>query len=234
MCERETQRLDQSQEDAVRAEIGRLLESPAFRTSKRCREFLEYIVEHTMNGSNGALKERSLGVALFQLPQDFDTGQHTIVRVTANEVRKRLAQFYQEFGAGSDPTITLPPGSYAVAFRWKPSQEDNRPLVSAPLPGGRRRRLLLAGAFLLLGALTAIAMYGTHGSQLDLDPHGRAADDAFWSRIFGTGQKTNIIMADAARYEIQELLARDMTLRDYLSPEYPTNLLPAISPNCSV
>ncbi|HEV3206705.1 MAG TPA: malectin domain-containing carbohydrate-binding protein, partial [Terriglobales bacterium] len=117
---RETQRFDQSQEDAVRTEIRRLLESPAFRTSKRCREFLEYIVEHTMNGSSGDLKERSLGVALFQLPQDFDTGQHTIVRVTANEVRKKLAQHYlAKNGSSHAVRIDLLPGSYSVEFRWE-------------------------------------------------------------------------------------------------------------------
>jgi len=132
MCERETQRLDQSQEDAVRAEIGRLLESPAFRTSKRCREFLEYIVEHTMNGSSGDLKERSLGVALFQLPQDFDTGQHTIVRVTANEVRKKLAQYYLAENGSSHPVrIDLPPGSYSVEFRWEIPAVDAAPVAIA-------------------------------------------------------------------------------------------------------
>src|ERR1041385_1901669 len=131
MCERETQRLDPSQEDAVRAEIGRLLESPSFRTSKRCREFLEYIVEHTMNGSSGDLKERSLGVALFQLPQDFDTGQHTIVRVTANEVRKKLAQHYlAENGTSHAVRIDLPPGSYSVEFRWEAALVDTAPVAA--------------------------------------------------------------------------------------------------------
>jgi hypothetical protein len=130
MCEREIQKLDQSHEHAVRAEIGRLLESPAFRTSKRCREFLEYIVEHTMNGSSGALKERSLGVALFQLPHDFDTGQHTIVRVTANEVRKKLAQHYlAENGASHAVRIDLPPGSYSVEFRWETPHVDAVPVA---------------------------------------------------------------------------------------------------------
>jgi hypothetical protein len=106
------------------------LESPAFRTSKRCREFLEYIVEHTMNGSSGALKERSLGVALFQLPQDFDTGQHTIVRVTANEVRKKLAQHYlAENGSSHAVRIDLPPGSYSVEFRWETAPIDALPLA---------------------------------------------------------------------------------------------------------
>src|SRR3974390_982392 len=113
-----------AREHVVRAELDRLLASAAFRTSKRCREFLEYIVEHTLGGPSGSLKERSIGVELFQLPQDFDTGQHTIVRVTANEVRKRLAQHYlAENGSHHPVRIELPPGSYSVEFRWEAPAE---------------------------------------------------------------------------------------------------------------
>ena len=57
-------------EHAVREELNRLVESASFRTSKRSREFLDYIVDHTINGPNGTLKERSIGVELFQLPHD--------------------------------------------------------------------------------------------------------------------------------------------------------------------
>jgi hypothetical protein len=128
MCESESRGLTESREQAVRAELNRLLESSAFRTSKRCREFLEYIVQHTINGPAGALKERSIGVELFQLSQDFDTGQHTIVRVTANEVRKKLAQYYQaENGSYHLVRIDLPPGSYSAAFRW------DSPAVDVPV-----------------------------------------------------------------------------------------------------
>src|SRR5436190_17856265 len=119
MRETEGARISESQEQAVRAELARLLDSPAFRTSKRCREFLEYIVVHTIHGPSGALKERSIGVKVFQLPQDFDTGQHTVVRVTANEVRKKLAQHYlAENGAFHPVKIALPPGSYSAEFTW--------------------------------------------------------------------------------------------------------------------
>ena len=132
MCESESTELSKSREQEVRAELNRLLESPAFRTSKRCREFLEYIIEHTIRGPAGALKERSIGVELFQLSQDFDTGQHTIVRVTANEVRKKLAQHYQaENGSFHPVRIDLPPGSYSATFRWgAPAVEA--PTVEAP------------------------------------------------------------------------------------------------------
>jgi hypothetical protein len=84
----QTLEIGQSREQAVRAELNRLLESDAFRTSKSCREFLAYIVEHTLNGPSGTLKERSIGNDVFQLPHDYDTGRRTIVRVTATEVRK--------------------------------------------------------------------------------------------------------------------------------------------------
>jgi hypothetical protein len=120
MCESESSGLAESREQAVRAELHRLLESSTFRTSKRCREFLEYVVNHTISGPNGTLKERSLGVELFQLPLDFDTGQHTIVRVTANEVRKKLAQHYlAENGSYHLVRINLPPGSYSAEFKWE-------------------------------------------------------------------------------------------------------------------
>ena len=127
MCESGGAELNESRRQAVRAELNRLAESPAFRTSKRCREFLEYIVEHTITGPSGSLKERSIGVALFQLPQDFDTGQHTTVRVTANEVRKRLAQHYlAENGSYHPVRIDLPPGSYSAEFRWETPAVETR------------------------------------------------------------------------------------------------------------
>lgn len=160
MCERETRELDQPREEAVRAELTRLLESPAFRTSKRCREFLGYIVEHTMNASSGTLKERSLGVALFQLPHDFDTGQHTIVRVTANEVRKKLAQHYlAENGSSHAVRIDLPPGSYSAEFRWAPPTADRVPpaIAASAAQGGA-------------GTAGEAASAGTQGTESTVEP----------------------------------------------------------------
>src|SRR5215472_16044623 len=158
--------LTESREQAVREELNRLLESAAFRTSKRCREFLEYVVDHTIGGTPGALKERSIGVELFELAQDFDTGQHTIVRVTANEVRKKLAQYYlSENGLHHPVRIDLPPGSYSAEFKWEipvtepavdtPTEKDV-PAVLAdvaapPIWLTRRRVFACAGAGLAFG-----------------------------------------------------------------------------------
>ena len=151
MVEAEGAGLSEARERDVRAELNRLLDSAAFRTSKRCREFLQYIVEHTINGPNGTLKERSIGVELFQLRQDFDTGQHTIVRVTANEVRKRLAQHYlAENGAYHPVRIDLPPGSYCAEFKWRTPP----PIIQAP----QRRRWLTRGFVACAAAVAALVL----------------------------------------------------------------------------
>ena len=142
MSEPET--LGDLRERAVRAELDHLLESAAFRTSKRCREFLTYIVEQTVSGPRLKLKERSIGVDLFQLPHDFDTSQHTIVRVTATEVRKKLAQHYlAENGNHHAVRIDLPPGSYSADFKWatEPPDIQSHTAVRLPLCSQSCRRL---------------------------------------------------------------------------------------------
>jgi len=166
MPETEATPLHELQEPAIRAELAALLGSSAFRTSKRCRDFIAYVVEHTLTGPADSLKERSIGVGLFQLPPDFDAGQHTIVRVTANEVRKKLAQHYVS-GNGSTPLvrIDLPPGSYRAEFKWDappplPEPEVQEPETPDPPipPAAARRRwpLWVAAAFLLAAGTLAL------------------------------------------------------------------------------
>src|ERR1051325_5685252 len=174
----DSQGLDDSREQAIRAELHSVLESAAFRTSKRCREFLEYIVEHTITGPSGALKERSIGVDLFQLPRDFDTGQHTIVRVTANEVRKRLAQYYlAENGSHHAVRIELPPGSYSAEFRWgvqpvetppvkeRPQVEIVEPEPTVPTPPRWRGRGLIAAAAAVRLAACTLGLWLWRGGR---------------------------------------------------------------------
>src|SRR6266545_2814208 len=86
---------------AVLAELERILASPSFRGTKRSQDFLTYVVNHALDGRTECLKERSIGADVFGRRADYDTGDDSIVRVKASEVRKRLAQYYQLAGADS-------------------------------------------------------------------------------------------------------------------------------------
>lgn len=124
---------------AVRTELEAMLVTPIFVQSGRCKRFLNYVVEQTLSGHASQLKERTVGINVFERANDYDTGDDSIVRVTANEVRKRIGQYYQESPEEHLIQIDLPRGSYVPEFRVqpsrqvgiRPSQQFEKPAVSA-------------------------------------------------------------------------------------------------------
>lgn len=120
---------------AVRAELELMLASPIFAQSNRCKNFLNYVVLQTLSGKASDLKERTIGICVFERSNDYDTGEDSIVRVTANEVRKRLGQFYRESLAAHPIQIELPRGAYVPEFRIHPDRRGAKAEeVIAPKP----------------------------------------------------------------------------------------------------
>src|SRR5690242_19956068 len=104
-------------EDAVRAELERILHSHEFRATRRSQEFLRYVVENTLAGHSDALKERTIGIDVFARPASYDPSDDATVRVKAGEVRKRLGLYYSTQGAQTLLRIELPSGTYVPEFR---------------------------------------------------------------------------------------------------------------------
>jgi hypothetical protein len=111
-------RLNESQRKEVLAQLELLLASSLFRQSKRYPAFLRYVVESTLEGSDEDLKERTIGIEVFGRVPNYDTSQDPTVRLTAAEVRKRLAQYYQRPEHAESLHIAMHPGSYVPAFSW--------------------------------------------------------------------------------------------------------------------
>lgn len=101
---------------AVLRQMDRLLNSRHFCNSKRYPALLEFIIRQTLAGNADSLKERVLGIAVFHRAPDYDANADPIVRVTAGEIRRRIAQFYHEAGAGEEIYIDLRSGSYVPEF----------------------------------------------------------------------------------------------------------------------
>ena len=102
----------------VRAHLEQVLASPHFRHSRRCSALLRYAVEQSLDNQGEFIKERTVGQAVFDRDPGYDTNQDAVVRNAAAEVRKRLAQYYQEAGpAANGLRIELPLGTYIPEFR---------------------------------------------------------------------------------------------------------------------
>lgn len=115
--------------------LEEILASSPFRGSRRYPTMLRYIVEKTLASQHGELKERTIGVEVFSRDLAYDTNADPVVRFTASEIRRRLAQFYQESGTASRVVLELPSGTYIPRFylRAKESAEHEQD-VAPPEP----------------------------------------------------------------------------------------------------
>ena len=158
----------------IRETLRQVLESAPFRTTRQCQSLLSYVVEHTLAGKNDRLRERAIGTAVFGRRPDFEPGDDPVVRVRAAEVRKRLAQYYQN-RTDSPVRIDIPPGSYKAVFQWK--AEERTPLA-APKPGPREFpwRWVLAAAALVIAA-SAVLLRDFRSTPSSMP----SAMDQFWA-----------------------------------------------------
>jgi hypothetical protein len=106
----------EDEKSEIQQQLERLLRNTHFSNSKRFPTFLRYIVREELNARGDQIKERTLGIEVFGRNAGYDTTSDPIVRVTAAEIRKRIAQYYQEPGHESELRISLPPGSYVPHF----------------------------------------------------------------------------------------------------------------------
>ena len=187
--------------EAILAQMKRILASQAFRNSKRYTRFLTYVVEQTLLGHGDQLKERLLGIEVFDRPADYDVATDPIVRVAAGEIRKRLAQYYMEDGHEDDLHIKMPPGAYIPEFSQPrsrgitiPEQEPAQPITANPdVPPSRRflRSRLAAGlaaALLVIGGMGAI--YFSYGVRR------QAVLDRFWDPFLHSSDTPVFVLGD--------------------------------------
>jgi hypothetical protein len=167
--------------------MDRLLKSRHFCNSKRYPALLEYLIRETLAGHADSLKERLLGIAVFHRPANYDANADPVVRVTAAEIRRRIAQFYQEEGRTDEMYIGLRPGSYVPEFyplRHGSIQLDNptevepetnalQPDVLPSLPNLRAKYLRLAAFVAVAVILIAVAALGFWRWQAQDDQHAQ-------------------------------------------------------------
>ena len=117
----------EEEKDLVRKQMNRLLESTHFRNSRRYPALFRFLVEETLEGRGEFLKERLLGVHVFDRPADYDTASDPIVRVTIAEIRKRIAQYYHEPAHQFELRIDMLSGHYAPEFRPYQDADHQQP-----------------------------------------------------------------------------------------------------------
>src|SRR6185295_15791885 len=139
--------------DEVRAALGAMAASDAFRGSPQLVAFLRYVIEAALRGEADRIKGYTIAVEALGRNDDFDPQIDPIVRVEATRLRRTIARYYANGGKQDPVQIDLPIGSYVPVFRRA---------AALPLPSRGRlssfaarldwRRLALGTMLVLIGA----------------------------------------------------------------------------------
>ena len=128
----EEQSLSATEVAAIRKQLDSMTADDLLRTSRRSVAFLRYIVQETLEGRAGDLKERTIGVNVFRKALTYDTNLDHVVRTAASELRRRLALYYSRDEHREEIRILLVPGSYVPQFRAPEPHLEPEPLTRAP------------------------------------------------------------------------------------------------------
>lgn len=153
--------------DLERAELQAVLSSPLFVRSPTLAHLLSYLCEKKIAGDIGQIKEYSIALEVFRRNASFDQDTDSIVRVEANRLRKRLAEYYRTEGAHHRLRIAIPVGQYVPIFEEGETPDAGLvpPPVSIPSPAKEQSQpsvpkwrkfawLLIFGAVLLTLVVT--------------------------------------------------------------------------------
>jgi TolB-like protein len=148
----------ESESQAARQQLERVLVSPGFARNERMSKFLRFVVERHLEGRDDELKESLIAIEVFGRPPGYDSKKDPIVRTEASRLRARLNEYYLGEGKGDPVAIELPKGGYVPALRPTEVGPIERAEHSRPT-----RRLILAAAITgVLVALGATSYWGLH------------------------------------------------------------------------
>ena len=108
--------LDERHSEIYLQQLQRVCESKEFRSKPRMKKFLTYLTHEFIEGRGESIKGYSIGVDVFNQPEDFDPDLNALVRINAGRLRRLLRLYYLEEGIDDPIKIEIPKGKYVPSF----------------------------------------------------------------------------------------------------------------------
>lgn len=195
--------------------VQRIAASRHFEKAHRLRDFLLYVCERSIENHPEEVTEQQIGVRVFGRPPDYNASEDSIVRSQARLLRMKLESYFHSEGRDEPVVIRIPKGSYLPVFEPRVSDAA---AATAP-PRGIPWVPILATACGLLLALAGYLAYRLERVPKPPDPP--RASVLLWSRMFGGGLPTMLIVPDNTYAMQLEAAQKPGTLGDYLRRAWP-------------
>jgi hypothetical protein len=249
-------RFTDTEKDAIRDTVSRILDHPSFRTSERSTRLFRYLLDRALSNDVEAPKERQIGHEVFGREVSYDTAADPVVRNAASETRKRLKQYDAERGSAEPVHILLAAGAYALDFRFSepsaaPGQDKSSDTnaVSSIEPAaisGRMQRpksslwrsLWFAYGIAVIATACCVALSVALLHQRETAKQITRVPDPLWDPMFASGKEIFISLghadpygsenpsADFARGGLQRITVTDLKAYTNISGFLQTNRQP--------
>jgi tetratricopeptide (TPR) repeat protein len=148
--------------DEVLAQLDAILADRRFASAERNAKFLRYVVERTLEGKAGEIKETVIAGDVYGRSSGYDPKADSIVRVEATRLRQKLRSYYENEGRRAAVRIDLPSGTYVPRFAAMP--EIAGPVAAAePAPPAiplAKRRVAWAATAAIILLLVSVQVAG--------------------------------------------------------------------------
>ena len=232
--------------------IQRIVSSGHFVKAPQLREFLLYAASRYLANRPEEISEQQIGCSVLARREDFNPSQDNIVRVQARHLRKKLDDYFAGEGRDEPLVVSIPKGSYIPRFEQRAAQPETIDFIDArealadlngtatALPGHHATsheravpgKLTRIAVFALIPVALILAVVAWMEWRSSTGPRERATaatepeqNDPLFAGLFTTARKTHIVIADTCLVMLQDLLNTDISIGDYVSHEYPNNLL---------
>jgi TolB-like protein len=125
--------------EAIHVQVQKIVSDPVFENSTILKNFLQYIVDQSLQGNSNQLKEYTIAINVLRKPVEFNTQENGIVRIHAARLRRILDLYYKERGQIDNIRISIPKGNYIPHFSKNNGHQINgigfkEPIVIGIIP----------------------------------------------------------------------------------------------------
>lgn len=189
--------------EANQAQVHRIIQSKAFRTSEVHRNLLQYLAEKSLSGTADAVKEYTVGLDVFAKPASYDPRQESVVRMHVGRLRQKLAEYYRSEGVDDLIFVDVPKGGFKVTFATREIRPERMEAVAEETPqgGGDRRAEIILGALLAISSVCAlifgIELWRQKQSAVAVAaaPYGSAELEQLWEPILAGNRPLMVCLA---------------------------------------
>jgi hypothetical protein len=189
-------------------QIDKLINSHSLRGSESLCKLLRYLAERALDHPGLALKEYQIAVEVLGRSGGFDPQSDSAVRVQAGRLRVKLEEYYAHDGQNDSVVVELPKGSYALAFRARPSslteparrvgKDDRRRAASLSIQHPSNRLWVSTVVVLSILLACALALAVREGMRAGARVAVPSAYRTFWSRFVNGSQQPWVIFSNGS------------------------------------